>query len=220
MKKVNEEKLTIKYLVIILHLILITILSVLFYGVYKEENTIKSWEKVNNTKEYTYITISKMSESFAKDEEQNKTFHFVIEQEDTGLWHTYVVAIAANNYDKFKKIIDYSYERTSEKPKEIKAYGYPVIADNNLKDLVIKNISKFLPKENEITIDASNYEKYLTNCYLDTTIGKKESFSLKLAVCSFFLFLMIISLFLVIVSNLFIEKIYLYKKSYLKKVKR
>lgn len=220
MKKENEEKLIIKYLIILGHLILITILSVLFYGVYKKENIVKSWENVNNTKEYSYIKISKMSESFAKDEKNDKSFHFVIEQEDTGVWHTYVVAINSNSYEKFKKIIDYSYERITEKPKEVKAYGYPVIADSNLKDLVIKNISKFLPKENEIIIDASNYEKYLTNCYLDTTIEKNKSFSLKLAVCSFFLFLTIISLFLIIVSNLFIKKNLSLQKNYLKKVKR
>ena len=35
--------------------------------------------------------------------------------------------------------------------------------------MAIKNIEKFVPAQNTIKITKENYEKYLTNSYLDTT---------------------------------------------------
>ena len=49
--------------------------------------------------------------------------------------------------------------------------------DNNLKELAIKNIKKFVPAENEIEVTDKNFENYLTNSYLDTTIPKKDDFN-------------------------------------------
>ncbi len=213
MKKVNEKHLTIKFIVILIHFIIITILFVNFYKLYKETNSIKSWEEVDSTSDYTYITISKMSEAFATYQDKNITMHFCIEEEQTGRWHVYIIGINKDDYSKYKKIIDYSYEKISEKPKPIKVYGYPEITDDNLKKVAIKNISKFLPKENEITITEENYETFLTNSYLDTTQSKKQSFSIDLAIYSFLLFFFLISLFLTLINkDIFVERIYSHKK--------
>ena len=198
MSKIDERRLIIKYLMIVIHLIIITILFVGFYKTYKVEKTTKPFDTVDNIEEYTYINVGKMSEAFAVYEEIGVTMHFVIEEEDTGMWHAYIVAIDKNDYDKYKEIIKYSYGDTLEKPNPVKTYGYPVIVDNNLKELAIKNISKFLPKENEIEINNENYEKYLTNCYLDSTKERKQKFSYNLAIISFLLFFFVISLFLIL----------------------
>ena len=133
-----------------------------------------------------------MSEKFAYYEKSNKEIHFVIEEEDTGQWHTYLIAIDADDYDKYKEIIDYTYERTTEVPKPIKVYGYPVVIDDELKQLAIQNITNFVPVENEVVITNDNFNTYLTNSYLDTTMPRQEKFS-------FVLFLVIIILILVIV---------------------
>ena len=195
MKKVNKEKtekrLTIKLGLCIVYLIVITILFVSSYKLFQAKYYAKPWGEVESVDEYSYIKVSRMSEVFAYYEKENIGIHFVIEKEDTGVWHTYLIAINEDNYDKYKEIIDYTYERTKEEPKPIKVYGYPEIINQDLKNLAIKNIVNFVPSENEITITDENFETYLTNSYLDTTKEKKDYFSIILFITLILLFVMI-----------------------------
>lgn len=190
-EKWYEKRLVFKTFICLVYLIVITILVVCTYQLYHEKEEIVPWSEAGTIEDYTYITISKMSEKFAYYEKSNKQIHFVIEEEDTGQWHTYLVAIDADDYDKYKPIIDYTYERTTEIPKPIKVYGYPVVIDDELKQLAIQNITKFVPAENEVVITNENFNTYLTNSYLDTTLPRQEKFS-------FVLFLVIIILIIVI----------------------
>ena len=183
MKKRSKEKfLTYKLLMCIVYLIVITILFVCSYQLVQEHNRVIPWSEVESTEDYTYIDISKMSEKFAYYKDTNIGIHFVIEKEDTGLWHTYLIAINEDNYDRYKKIIDYTYERTKEEPRPIRVYGYPVVVDEKIMNLAIKNIPNFVPNENEVTITKDNYNDYLTNSYLDTTKSRKNNISITLAV--------------------------------------
>lgn len=168
-KKIDEKRLTIKLILCISYLMIITILLVCSYKLYKENQEIKPWEEVDSVDEYTYMTIYKMSEKFAYYKEADVGIHFIIEKETTGQWHTYLIAIKEKDYDKYKEIIDYTYERIEKQPEPIKVYGYPVNIDKELKELAIKNIENFVPASNEIKITDENYETYLTNSYLDTT---------------------------------------------------
>ncbi len=207
-QKWYEKRLIFKSFVCLIYLIVITILIVCIYQLYQEKEEILPWSQVETVDDYSYITISKMSEKFAYYEQSNKEIHFVIEEEDTGLWHTYLVAIDAEDYDKYKAIIDYTYERTTEVPEPITVYGYPVVIDDELRQLAIQNITNFVPAENEVVITDENFNTYLTNSYLDTTIPQREEFS-------FVLFIVII--ILVIVCLMFILTIldrekFVYKK--------
>lgn len=179
-KKINEKRIAIKLFFCLIYLIIITILSVCSYKLFEQKKDIIPWSEVENIEDYTYIDIYKMSEKFAYYEETNIGIHFIIEKENTGLWHTYLVAINENDYDKYKKIIDYTYERTTDTPEPIRVYGYPVIANEEIKSLAIKNISNFVPAENEVIINEENYDTYLTNSYLDTTKDKQDKFSILL----------------------------------------
>ena len=114
-------------------------------------------ESVND---YSYINIYKMSEKFAYYKESNIGIHFVIDKEETGQWHTYLVAINESDYKKYKSIIDYTYNRTDIEPKSIRVYGYPVLVNNELKEMAIKNIEKFIPAQNEVKITNENYENF------------------------------------------------------------
>ncbi|MBR3210720.1 MAG: hypothetical protein IKF71_02145 [Bacilli bacterium] len=176
-KRINESRLAIKLFMCLIYLIVITILFVCSYRLFEEKDKIVPWSDVENVEDYTYMTICRMSEKFAYYEEANVGIHFVIEKEDTGQWHTYIIAINENDYDSYKKIIDYSYERTDKEPKPKKVYGYPVIVNEEIKELAIKNIENFVPADNEVKITAENYESYLTNSYLDTTKSKEDRFS-------------------------------------------
>ena len=198
-KKIKEQRLAIKMFICLLYLILITILFVYTYKMYQERKDIIPWSQVQTNADYTYIDIYKMSEKFAFYEEQNIGIHFVIEKEETGIWHTYIIAIDEKDYNKYKDIIDYTYERTDKVPKKVRAYGYPVIANNEIRDLVIKNISNFVPAENEVQITEENYETYLTNSYLDTTKSKNVKFNPTLSIITFLLittiFLFVLTIF-------------------------
>lgn len=190
-EKLYEKRLIFKTFICLIYLIVITILVVCVYQLYHEKEKILPWSSADSVEDYTYITISKMSEKFAYYENLKKEIHFVIEEEDTGQWHTYLVAIDEDDYSKYKDIIDYTYERTTEVPEPVKVYGYPVVIDDELKQLAIQNITNFVPAENEVVITNDNFNTYLTNSYLDTTLPRQEKFS-------FALFLVIVILIIVV----------------------
>ena len=198
-KKIDEKRLFLKLIMCITYLIVITILSVCIYKLYSEETNIIPWDKVESTDEYTYIKISKMSEKFAFYEEKNLGIHFVIQKEETGQWHTYVVAINEDDYNKYKKIIDYSYDRIKEEPEPITVYGYPVVISQELKELSIKNVANFIPAENEIVINDDNYETYLTNSYLDTTQSHIDELSPAL----FVTVLLLVTVIILLIATIF-----------------
>lgn len=197
-KRVKEKRLAIKMFVCLVYLVIITILFVCSYRLFQEKKDIVPWSEVENVEDYTYIEIYKMSEKFAYFKENNVGIHFVIEKEDTGQWHTYLIAIDEDDYPKYKDIIDYTYERTKKIPQPIKVYGYPIIANTELKNLAIKNIPNFVPAENEVKITNENYETYLTNSYLDTTQKQKDRFSIILCISLALLFIVIALLLITI----------------------
>lgn len=190
-KEISEKKLTIKMFLCSIYLIVITILAVCSYRLFQEKYYAKPWGEVESVEEYSYIEVSKMSEKFAYYEEENLGIHFVIEKEDTGLWHTYLIGINEDEYNKYKDIIDYTYERTDKEPTPLKVYGYPEIIKEDLKELAVKNVANFVPAENEIKITKDNFETYLTNSYLNTTKEKTDRFSLALFISLILLFIMI-----------------------------
>lgn len=198
-KIVNEKRLVIKLVMCITYLIVITILSVCTYKLYNEETNLVPWDKVDSTKEYTYIKVSKMSEKFAYYEETNIGIHFVIQKEDTGQWHTYLIGINEDEYNKYKDIIDYTYDRIKEEPEPITVYGYPVVISQELKEMSIKNLKNFVPAENEIVITDDNYETYLTNSYLDTTQSHIDELSPAL----FVTVLLLVTVILLLIATIF-----------------
>lgn len=200
-RKVNIKRLTIKFFLCIVYLMIITILVVGSYNMFIKQKEIVAWNSVKNVEQYTYLEISKMSEKFAYYENENVGFHFVMEEQDTGQWQICVIAIDEDKYDQFKNIIDYSYERIDTMPDKIKVYGYPIIMSDELKEMLLNHIGDFLPAENEVEITQDNLEKYLTNSYLDTTKNKVNSFDFILFVTLLLLFIMIILLIFTILDH-------------------
>ena len=200
-KKVKENRLVIKMILCLFYLIVITILLVCSYKLYKEKQEIKSFSNVETLDDYTYIDVYKMSEKFAYFKDTNIGIHFVIEKENTGRWHTYVVAINEDRISDFKDIIDYTYERTERIPDTVRIYGYPKITKDKIKELAIKNIKSFVPKENEVVITKDNYDNYLTNTYLDTTQEKKDDFNVILFITLLLLLLVIVLFVLTIMDR-------------------
>jgi len=213
----NNRRLGIRLLVAVIYLMIITILFVFGYKIYKENNTAQQFQEATSTEEYSYIEISKMSEKFAYSEKNNVGIHFVVEKEDTGIWHTYLIAINENDIDKYKDLIAYAKGELKTIPESIKVYGYPVKINDEVKQMAINNIDNFLPSSNEVKITNDNYEDYLTNCYLDTTIHHQERISALLVFIGALLLILICLLILIVIDkDIIVDKI---EKS-LKKIKK
>ncbi len=199
-KKREETKIALKLILCLVYIIAITVLVFCSYKIFKDKDNVTPWSDVTDVEQYSYIEVSKMSEKFAYYTTNKKSIHFVIEKEATGVWHTYIIAIKDSDYNKFKDIIDYTYERTDKEPVPVKVYGYPVIINDELKKSAINNIKNFVPVENEVIINNDNFEQYLTNCYLDTTIDKKDKFSVPLFTL-LLLILILLSLFILTIFD-------------------
>lgn len=197
----KKMKVFTKLVLCIIYIGIIIFLMINCYNLFQAKQQTIHWTEAENINNYSYIDISKMSEKFAYDEENHVGIHFVIEKEETGLWHTYLIAINEDEYDTYKEIIDYTYQRTDKEPEKIRVYGYPVIIDEATKQLAIKSIKDFLPRENEIEITNDNYEEFLTNSYLDVTKPRKEEFSLLLLASMILLFTISILLGKTILGN-------------------
>lgn len=200
-KKRTEKRVTMKMLLCILYLIVITVLFVCAYSIFKDKEKVIPWDKVATSDQYAYIDISQMSEKFAYFSDSKKQIHFVIEKEDTGLWHTYLIAINEQDYNQYKDIIDYTYQRTDKVPEKKRVYGYPVIINDDLKRLAINNITNFIPAENEVVITNENFNEYLTNSYLDVTNDKKDEFNFILMIILLMIFIVIVLFILTATSK-------------------
>ena len=176
-KKKKKVRLLIKLLLCFIYLFIICILCFASFKIFQEEEKIVPWSEVQKTNQYSYLEIFEMSEAFAELPKENKQIHFVMEKEETGEWHTYLIAIKKEDYAKYKEIIDYTYERGDIAPSKIKVYGYPIEIKDDIKELAIKNITNFVPIENEVVLTNENFEDYLTNTYLDTTLQKTHEFN-------------------------------------------
>lgn len=198
-KKKKKVRVFVKLLLCFIYLVIISVLCFSSFQIYQEEERIVPWNEVEKTNQYSYLEIQEMSEAFAEIPEENKQIHFVIEKETTGQWHTYLIAIRKEDYPKYKNIIDYTYERVDTAPSKIKVYGYPVEISNNIKELAIKNIANFVPIENEVILNNENFEEYLTNTYLDTTLPKTHEFNYFV----FILLLVALALFILLIFTIF-----------------
>ena len=204
----NDKRLGIRLLLSVIYLMIITILFVCGYKIYKEDNDPIKYQEATSTDNYSYIEVSKMSEKFAYSQKNNVGIHFVVEREETGIWHTYLISINEKNIKKYQELIDYAQGKTSTIPKPVKVYGYPVNINNEIKAMAIKNINNFLPSTNEVEITNENYEDYLTNSYLDTTKEKEEIISPVLILISTLLLITILLFILVIIDkNFLVDKI-------------
>lgn len=168
----KKLRIYIKIFFCIIYLIVIGILFFSAYKLYMNDKKEVSWDKVISTTNKTSLTISKMSEAFAKI--KKKQVHFVIVMDKNKVYRSYLIAISKKDYKKYKPIIDYSYERTKEKVQPLTVKGYPRIISKELKELTLKNYKNFLPNDNSVKLTEKNFDKYITNTYLDTTIHKIE----------------------------------------------
>ena len=194
----HEQKLTIKLFLCLLYFIIIGILIVTAYSLYKDDKTIDTFNNAKTTEDYCKITISKMSDKIAFYKNKNIGIHYVIEYENTGKWHTYLIAINENDIDKYKSIIDYTYGKTKDIPQTIDVYGYPVLINKELKEIALKHIKDFVPESNEVEITNDNFSDYLTNSYLDTTKPQVEHFNMLLCLT----LLLILFMFLLMIYTL------------------
>ena len=183
MKQIKKEektkksfRLSVKVVFCTIYLIVVFILAYCAFYLYQEQRQPTPWERVRSTQDYTYIDIDKMSEKFARVDD-DKNVHFIIDEEKKGSLHIYLLVIDKSDYAKYKKIIDYS---------------------DDLKELTIKNYKKFVSLENKVELSHENFDEYLTDTYLDTTKEVTYNFNwivvVLLALDAVLIFLVIITI--------------------------
>ena len=200
-KKKRGLSIFLKIIMCLVYLVIIGALLTCAYTLYNQKQIMVPWHKIKTTDDYTYMSIIKMSEKFASYEEQNIGFHYVVEKDKEDTWNTYVIAINEKDYNKYKAMIDYTYERVEREPDPIKLYGYPVKIDEDIKNSILKSIANFIPADSEIKITEENWEENLTSYYLNTTKEKKVIFSIPLFISLLSAAIMIILLFLTIIDK-------------------
>ena len=192
----KKIKVKIKLFLSLIYLIVMAILFVAAYKIYRDDRREISWDKVTSTKDYTSLEISKMSEAFAKID--NKQVHFVIVLDKDDVYRSYLIAIDKKTYKNYKNIINYSYGKI-DKVDKIKVLGYPRVISKELKKLTLDNYKKFLPNDNSIELTDKNFNKYITNTYLDTTVKKGSNTNYIVIV----LLVLIVILFILLLATLF-----------------
>ncbi len=146
-KKLKLKRSVITILVTIIFIIFSILLFISSYYVYKSS---RKFSKYNGNKQYSYVIIKKISKPIA---EYNKgKFYFITDNRDK----IFVYYIKDNSINKFKI--------------NNKIYGLPRKYDNNLRDIVIKDINKELSYDKKININKDNYKNYVTSYYLDNSV--------------------------------------------------
>lgn len=165
----TKKKLKLKKRVLyqLIFSIIICILFFSSYFIYTKSRKIAYYSNKNNS--YSYLEIEEMSDRFA--DLGDKELHFVRAKKKI-----YVIAISKQKTKKYQNIINYTYGKT-KKGKTMKVYGYPLKKNNKIKKLEMKYINYFLPYEERININNHNYNQYLFNTYLDTTINPLYQFN-------------------------------------------
>ena len=148
----KDRKISIKLLLSILYLIIIFILFVSAFSIYKDEHKVINFNNVKTTEDYSYIKIDKLSSKFAYYSDEKIGMYFAKAKENTGTWHAYIVAISDKDIDKYKFLMK------KDNVKEKKLYGYPILIKEKKKTIALN----------------------LTNCYLDTTTKYNNPFSYSL----------------------------------------
>lgn len=193
-KKIRIKKRVIKLFVIA---IMITISFFLFYITYYIYSSSRKIEEYNrNINNYSYMIIKSMSEPFA--EFESRKLHFVENNKN----NIFIIAISEKDEKKYNKIIDYTYNRLN-KAKEVKVYGLPIKANEEMKRVIVKNINKFLSYDKKNLITQENYYTYIPNTIFDTTIKEKYNFNYIV----FILYLIFGIFFLILIKTIFMKKI-------------
>lgn len=184
--KEKKKRIIIKTILCLIYIAIMGILFICSFRLYQEKEEIRSIKEIESIEEYTYITIDKMSETFALKEETNLGFHFVLDKDNL-----YVIAINENEISTYQPIIDYTYEKTTKKPDSIKVFGYLAEMKDHTKLLALNNVDNFI----------ENKEITLSDNYLDTTKEKHEEFNIILFGSVFLLFLVVVLLILTIIDK-------------------
>ena len=197
-KESKKYRTLIKIIVCIIHIVVIAILGFCSFEVYQKGDAPRNFSEIKKENKYVYLDISEMSDTIAKIDKGKKKVHIVIEKTNSGKWYTYLIAIKTKDEKKYKSLIDYSETETNKVPKKVRVYGYTKKINNDIKNKVIKNSTTLSTKKEGNIITKKNFEKYLTNLYLDTTIKKHHEFNYVMLILMLMLVILTVTLILVI----------------------
>lgn len=129
----------------------------------QKENVIQ-FNPLVSDKSYSEVTIQYMSDEFAAN--YNDTVYYCLAADEN---NTYVVAVKADQMDKFREIIDYTYDAEDTTPPDtITLRGMPIELEEDLVDYTVEAVNVFWGTD---TVDSTNYKMLIGSYYLDSTKG-------------------------------------------------
>ncbi len=146
------------------------------YWAYKHLQGIKDnptlMSEVTEEGEYVCVVVESMTDFFASStdgKEGEKKIYFLFDSE-----YLYTANLREKELKKLEKILEYSYdtERTTE-PEPVKICGTTKYIDIKLKDLAIDSYNEIF---NTDFLTYENFEKYVTNYYIDTASKVDDDF--------------------------------------------
>ncbi len=127
---------------------------------YAKENT-DIFDPFNEEMEYGQITPIFMSEEFAMNNDESIYYCFLLDEQ----YYPYIVAVNADDMDKFEDIIEYTYYDVEE-PESITLTGKSVEIDSDLIGFAVDEYNVFMGTDN---VNKDNIGDQLGYYYLDTT---------------------------------------------------
>ena len=156
-KKLKLKKNIVNDIIITILLVVMLILFSFAVYIYNSNYEIDYYKLDSN--EYSYITINRMSNTFAKI--NGKELRFAEDK-----FNIYIIAVDSSD-KKWKNLID------KDNTESVKTYVMPIKSSKKIKSLAQKNISKFIDFDKNV----NDYDESVMNYYLDTTVKKYHKFN-------------------------------------------
>lgn len=156
-KKLKLKKNVVNIITILI--LMIVMLILFFFAVYIYSSNYEVDYYKQNSNNYSYIIINKVSKTFAK--VNGKELHFAEDKNNI-----YIIAINSND-KRYDAIIN------ENNAASVKAYVMPIKSSKEIKSLAKKNITKFISSSN----NEKKYNESLMDYYLDTTVKKYHKFN-------------------------------------------
>ncbi len=131
----------------------------------EQKANVQEFDPFGLDQSYSKLTPQFLSEEYATN--YNDTVYYCLAI-DTD-YNTYIVAINADDMDKYQSLIDYTYDESiMTPPEEVVLQGTPEKIEEDLVGYTVEGYNAFW---GEALVDSSNYELSVGSYYLDTTQG-------------------------------------------------
>ena len=186
-----------------LHLILIVLMVMAIIGgisgyllgkneLSNNKESVQTFDPSSAASSYSKLTPDFLSDEFATEYDDSINYLFAIDKDG----NAYIVAVKANDMDKYKDLIDYTYSDTGSAPAAVTLQGTPRKIDDEIIGLAVDSFNTFYDSD---VVDTSNFNTVFGTYYLDTTQQPAGNYTFMI-IC-IFLFLVFIFMYIYLMDK-------------------